>query len=167
MRVERWVPVPLDKVFGFFSNPANLPRIMPEELAAELVSVNLVPPTGLPSNAGAPMAGVGSEIVVSIRPIPALPLRTPWVARITEFEMNRRFADVQAKGPFKSWHHRHEFEAAARDGRNGTIVGDVLEYEVGLGWLGALAQRLFVGRQMQRTFEHRQRRLEQLLLGAS
>jgi hypothetical protein len=54
-------------------------------------------------------------------------------------------------------------EARSRDGRDGTVVRDVLEYEVGMGALGELAERLLVGRQMARTFEHRQRTLEALL----
>jgi ligand-binding SRPBCC domain-containing protein len=88
------------------------------------------------------------------------------VARIVEYERGRHFADVQDRGPFRRWEHRHEFEARARDGRDGTVVRDVLEYEVGLGVIGELAERLFVGRQMTRTFAHRQRTLEALLAPA-
>ena len=40
---EQWVPAPLAEVFGFFSDPANLPRIMPPALGARLVGTNLVP----------------------------------------------------------------------------------------------------------------------------
>ena len=45
----------------------------------------------------------------------------------------------------------------------GTVVRDVIEYDVGFGWLGEMAQRIFVGRQLQRTFEYRQKALEKLL----
>jgi ligand-binding SRPBCC domain-containing protein len=167
-RFEQWVPVPLADVFRFFSDPANLPRIMPPELDARLVGVSAVPPPApAPPRTDAPdgpaAAGVGSEIVVSVRLVPFLPVRVLWVARITEFQANHHFADIQAKGPFRRWEHRHEFEAAARDGREGTLVRDVLEYEIGFGALGRVAQRLFVGGQMKRTFEHRQRTLERLL----
>lgn len=48
-------------------------------------------------------------------------------------------------------------------GRDGTVVRDVLEYQVGLAILGEVAEKLFVGRQMARTFAHRQRTLEALL----
>jgi len=168
LRFEQWVAAPLAEVFRFFSDPANLPRIMPPELHARLVAVKLVPPPDAASPEAAvpharPAAGVGSEIVVSVRLFPLLPLRAPWVARITAFERDRHFADVQVKGPFRRWEHRHEFEAAVRDGREGTLVRDVLEYDLGFGFLGRLAQRLFVGRQLRRTFEHRQRTLEKLL----
>jgi hypothetical protein len=50
-----------------------------------------------------------------------------------------------------------------RDQVRGTTVRDLIEYDVGFGWLGEIAQRLFVSRQLQRTFEYRQRALEKLL----
>jgi len=45
----------------------------------------------------------------------------------------------------------------------GTLVRDVIEYDVGFGWLGELAKKLFVSRQLRRTFEYRQRALEKFL----
>jgi ligand-binding SRPBCC domain-containing protein len=152
LKFEHWVPVPLGEVFRFFSDPANLPRLMPPALDARLASREIVPP-----------AVVGTEIAVSIRLFRFLPVRTLWIARIIEFERDHHFADVQAKGPFRRFAHRHEFEKSSRDGREGTIVRDVIEYDVGFGPLGAVAQRLFVGRQLRRTFQHRQRMLENLL----
>lgn len=109
-------------------------------------------------------AGVGSVIVTSFRMFPFLPLRAQWIAIITEFEWNDHFADVQQKGPFKRWHHRHEFVAQSRNGVEGTLVRDVIEYEVGFGPLGALANLLFIDRQMRETFARRQTILPQLLL---
>lgn len=59
-------------------------------------------------------------IVTSFRLFPFLPLRAQWIAGITEFEWNHHFADLQQKGPFKHWHHRHEFLAETRQGIGGT-----------------------------------------------
>jgi len=70
---------------------------------------------------------------------------------------------VQKKGPFKSFHHRHELTGETRNQIKGTLVRDVIEYEVGFGWLGELARKLFVSRQLQRTFAYRQKALEKLL----
>jgi ligand-binding SRPBCC domain-containing protein len=143
VRFEQWIPVPLPRVFRFFSDPGNLPRLMPPELAAP--------------------AGVGTRITLSVRLLPPLPLRTTWVARIVEFEAGHHFADVQEKGPFRHFRHRHEFAASVRDGTDGTIVGDDLEYDVGFGPLGDAVARLFVSGRLRATFEERQRRLEDLL----
>jgi len=101
--------------------------------------------------------------VTSFRLFPFLPLRAQWTARITEFEWDHHFADVQQKGPFKQWHHRHEFLPETRQGVRGTLVRDLIEYEVGFGPLGALANLLFVARQMRRTFAARQKILPKLL----
>jgi len=85
------------------------------------------------------------------------------VARITEFEWNRYIADVQDEGPFKSWHHRHEFATARRKGAEGTTIRDVIDYEVGFGFLGSIANALFIRSQMQSTFAERQESLSDLL----
>ncbi len=137
---------------------------MPAATQTKLDRLDLVPPPPLPDSVAPPhTAGAGTVIVTSFRPLPFLPLRAQWIARITEFEWNHYFADIQERGPFKRWHHRHEFLPETRNGGSGTIVRDVIEYEVGFGPLGALANSLFVARQMRRTFAQRQRTLPQLL----
>jgi ligand-binding SRPBCC domain-containing protein len=162
---DQWVPAPVDCVFLFFANPENLPRIMPPETGTRLVRRNLVSPPGdrIGSVDRASLAGIGSEIVTSFRVIPFLPFRVRWTARIAEFEWNHHFADVQQDGPFKSFYHRHEFAAQSRDGVNGTLVRDQVDYEVGFGCLGGLVQRVFVGPPLRRTFEYRQKALLHLL----
>jgi ligand-binding SRPBCC domain-containing protein len=161
IQFEQWVPVPLPRVFRFFSDPRNLPRIMPPRLGAEIVRIGRVPPPG--ASPGSEEAGAGTEIVVSVRLLPPLPVRSQWVARIVSYERDHHFADVQERGPFRRWSHRHEFEPREVQGREGTVVRDLLEYDVGLGPLGAIAERLIVGPEMARTFAHRQRTLEALL----
>ena len=160
LQFEQWVPFPVGDVFAFFSNPENLPRIMPASSETKLIVLHRTPPPGLTSEKA---AGVGSTIVTSFRVFPFLPLRAQWIARITEFEWNHYFADVQEKGPFKHWHHRHEFTAEPRDGIAGTLVHDVIEYEVGFGFLGLIANALFIRRQMRSTFTQRQQVLVKLL----
>src|SRR6478609_9660493 len=164
----QWVPVPIDRVFLFFADPQNLPRIMPPETGTEVNHLRLVTPPGLSPDSStdtdrAALAGAGSEIVTSFRVVPFLPFRAQWIALITEFEWNHHFADIQKKGPFKSFHHRHELTGETRNQIKGTLVRDVIEYEVGFGWLGELARKLFVSRQLQRTFAYRQKALEKLL----
>jgi ligand-binding SRPBCC domain-containing protein len=161
LEFEQWVPYSLTRVFEFFSNPGNLPRLMPESSSTQLVVVNLVSPPGPYAESKA--AGVGTRIVTSFRTLPYLPFRSNWTARITEFEWNRHFADVQDAGPFDSWHHRHEFRTESRQGVDGTLVRDVVEYEVGFGWLGVIADYLFVRRQVRHTFAERHKRLPQLV----
>ncbi len=164
LEFQQWVRFPLESVFLFFANPENLPRIMPAASATKLVALHRVPPPAAPAGSLVETAaGVGTAIITSFRIFPLLPIRAQWIARITEFEWNRHFADVQDKGPFKSWHHRHEFQAEARGDVAGTLVRDVIDYEVGFGAVGAVVNALFVRRQMQETFAQRQQTLPKLL----
>ncbi len=168
VQFEQWVPAVIDQVFVFFANPNNLPRIMPPETRTELAALRLVPPPTVPM--GRPvianlnsLAGVGSEIMTSFRPLASLPFRAQWIALIIEFEWNHHFADIQKKGPFKRFKHRHEFSAETRNGVPGTIVRDAIEYDPGFGVLGGLGQKLFIAPKLRQTFEYRQRMLEKLL----
>jgi ligand-binding SRPBCC domain-containing protein len=164
-----WVPHPVPQVFSFFSNPQNLPRLMPPETHTRLDRLELTRPAApSPGARSAPhAAGAGSILFTSFRPVSWLPLRQTWIARIVEFEWNHHFADVQQEGPFKSWHHRHEFLADSRQGVNGTLVRDVIDYEVGMGPLGKLANALFVANQIRSMFAARQKALPGLLSASS
>jgi ligand-binding SRPBCC domain-containing protein len=160
LQAEQWIPVTLPKVFAFFSDPHNLPRIMPPSQGAKIVKLNLVPPQfaeGTRPPGIERMAGAGTEIVFKFRAIPYVPVHERWTAVITEFAFNEYFADVQKQGPFKSWHHRHSFEAKTVDGREGTVIGDEVEYEVGFGVVGSLLETLVFQRMMRSTFGHRQK----------
>jgi ligand-binding SRPBCC domain-containing protein len=164
LEFQQWVPLGLEQVFSFFSNPENLPRIMPAASATRLVALHRVPAPAAPDGGLIDKAaGVGTTIVTSFRIFPLLPIRRQWIARITEFEWNHHFADVQDKGPFQSWHHRHEFLTETRGDVAGTLVRDLIDYEVGFGAVGAAVNALFVRRQLEETFAQRQQTLLKLL----
>jgi len=108
------------------------------------------------------MAGPGTEITFKFRAIPYVPIHERWTALITEFVFNEYFADTQKQGPFKSWHHTHTFEAKVVDGREGTVVGDEVEYEVGFGVIGKMIETVIFQRMMRSIFEHRKQALEKV-----
>ena len=70
---------------------------------------------------------------------------------------------MKRKGPFESFHHCHELIGEIRNQVPGTLVRDLIEYDVGFGWLGELARKFFVSRQLEKTFAYRQMALEKLL----
>ena len=82
---------------------------------------------------------------------------------IESWEPGRGFVDRQVTGPYREWHHRHEFIAQTQHAVEGTLLRDTVEYEVGFGVLGRIANQLVVIRQMRHTFLARQRVLESLL----
>ncbi len=158
---EQWVAAELARVFSFFSDPGNLPRLMPEASQARIERLSIVTPHGLHTS-GQAVAGPGSEIEVSLRVLPPLPIRIRWLARILEYQHNVFFTDTQVKGPFKQWDHRHEFTPQERGGQPGTIIRDHVEYEVGWGVPGRLLNSAVHG-QIARMFEERHLRTAQLL----
>ena len=48
------------------------------------------------------------------------------------------------------------------DGRDGTVVGDEVEYEVGFGVVGTMLENIIFQRMMRSTFEHRKKALERI-----
>jgi ligand-binding SRPBCC domain-containing protein len=177
-RFEQWVPFPPEQVFLFFAQPENLPRIMPPKLHTRIENLKLISPV-IPSEAGTSaarssvvegtcvsLAGVGSEITTSFKVLPYLPLRSTWVAQITEFEWNHHFADIQKLGPFHSFHHRHELQSETHNGVIGTKVTDTIDLDLSCGWIGKTIEKLFIAGEMKRTFRYRQQALLTLLSGS-
>jgi ligand-binding SRPBCC domain-containing protein len=156
-QTEQWVPYPRERVFVFFSDPANLPPLMPGWQRARVERTALVAPPLLPTSSLA--AGEGSLITVSFRVIPWVPVRLEWDAYISEFHWNESFCDEQRRGLFKYFRHWHRI----RDEANGSTVSDAVEYELPLGPLGDLANGLAVKRQIRAQFRYRQRMLPILL----
>jgi ligand-binding SRPBCC domain-containing protein len=146
LRREQWLPVELDRVFEFFSVAQNLERITPPWLRFEL------------RTPGPIEMRTGTLIDYRLR-LHGIPLR--WRSRIEEWEPGRLFVDRQLIGPYRLWHHRHEFEPRG----GGTLVRDIVRYELPLPPLGDLALP-FVKRDLERIFAHRREATERLLVRA-
>lgn len=165
---RQWVPYPVELVFAFFADPRNLPHLMPPKLEARLEDARMEPAPVRPVAQDAARrflsvaAGVGSEILISFYPIPWAPKRLSWMARITEFEWNSHFRDEQVRGPFQRFEHRHGIRAEMRDGQEGTLVSDEVEFELPYGWLGRVGGVL-VRRKLVKSFAYRQKRLPEIL----
>ncbi len=163
---EQWIAAPLPRVFAFFADPHNLPRIMPPSQGARVLKLNLVRPhlaAGETTLGAERMAGVGTEIIFKFRAIPYLPFHEKWTGLITDFSLNRFFRDTQKQGPFRRWAHTHSFEARIMDGGEGTLIRDVVEYEVGFGVIGTFLEKVMFQRMMRSTFEYRKHALEKIL----
>lgn len=71
--------------------------------------------------------------------------------RITEFDRPRYFVDEMIQGAFKSFRHEHLFQPEP----GGTLVTDVFDYRSPLGFLGMLADRLFLEKHMSGFLQER------------
>ncbi len=83
-------------------------------------------------------------------------IKVNWVTEITHVQEPNYFVDEQRFGPYALWHHQHHFKAVG----NGVEMVDEVNYAIPLGFLGRFAHWLFVGRQVNRIFEHRYKTLE-------
>jgi ligand-binding SRPBCC domain-containing protein len=165
---EQWLPRPVPVVFGLLANPDNLPRLMPAWQSARIDESSIVPAPELADQSSIQppatvAAGVGTLLTLSFRPFAFSPIRATWEAEITAFAWNDHFCDRQLRGPFAYWNHCHRVAAASRNGVAGTAIEDHVDYELPFGAAGALANRLFLRRQLASTFAYRQQRLALLL----
>lgn len=140
-RSELWLPRPRAEVFAFFGEARNLQAITPEFLNFEVLT-----PAPIVMRAG-------TLIDYKLR-VRGIPLR--WRTLISAWEPPHRFMDEQLRGPYRQWVHEHTFEE--RDG--GTLARDLVRYSV---FGGALVDRLFVRRDVEKIFAHREKRLKELL----
>jgi ligand-binding SRPBCC domain-containing protein len=137
---EQLIPRPLDEVFPFFAEARNLGRITPPWLDFEVLTpapIEMAP---------------GTLIDYRLR-WHGLPLR--WRTKILAWEPPHRFVDSQLRGPYRLWEHEHRFSDQDGD----TLATDRVRYAV---WGGALVERLFVRRDVERIFAHRQQVLAEL-----
>lgn len=97
----------------------------------------------------------GMIIAYKVRPVARI--RTTWVTEITHIEEGRYFVDEQRIGPYAMWHHEHHLKQV--DG--GVMMEDIVSYQPPLGFLGALANVLFIRKQLNRIFNYRFSALEE------
>jgi ligand-binding SRPBCC domain-containing protein len=144
IRSRSWVAAPIDEVFAFFDDPANLGRLMPPPVRIELLEVDPAPP-----RAGSRFTfryGLG-------------PFRRTWTVRLVERVEGRQFRDETLSGPVSRFLHTHSFEPTAR----GTRIVDEIDFHVGPdGRTGAVVD-LVAGWVMRATFIWRAMRQRQLL----
>ncbi len=81
---------------------------------------------------------------------------------IVEYEHNVFFVDMQKRGPYARWRHEHRFVSISA---NATLMLDRIDYEVGRGVIGAIADILFVRRQLRRILDYRAARIRRALPG--
>lgn len=144
LRYEQRIPLPLDETFAFFADPRNLERITPPFLNFAITSL----PEG--------QLEADSIIRYKLR-LHGVPIH--WRTRIDRWDPPHAFVDIQERGPYRLWHHTHEFES---DG-DGTIVRDRIRYRLPFGSLGSLIAGAFVTRDLAEVFRYRHQELERIL----
>ena len=65
----------------------------------------------------------------------------------------------QLRGPYRLWHHTHEFAPHP----DGTLIRDCVRYALPLGPIGAVAHAVLVRRDLARVFDYRRDAVVRLL----
>jgi uncharacterized protein (TIGR01777 family) len=108
---RQWIDGSPEQNFPFFSAAENLERITPPWLHFRI--------TGKSSET----MGSGLLIDYKLR-IKGLPVR--WRTRIEDWNPPKSFVDTQLRGPYKIWHHTHNFEPLG----GGTLMTDRVIYKM-------------------------------------
>ena len=145
IRKEQWVNFPLDQVWDFFSNPANLLKITPLEMNMEIVEK--------------PEGEMYAGMILRYRVAPLFGIKLNWTSMISAVKQGDYFVDEMLEGPFKVWHHLHKFES--KDG--GTLMIDDLHYRIPLEPLSKPFHPFLVKRELEKMFSHREAAVENLL----
>ena len=140
-QAELWLPRPRPEVFAFFADARNLEAITPPWLKFEVLTP-------------APIAMRAGTLIDYRLRLHGFPIR--WRTEITLWEPPVRFADTQLRGPYRLWEHTHTF--VEKDG--GTLCRDEVRYAVPGG---ALIERLFVRRDVEKIFAFRQETMRRRL----
>ena len=143
MFAQQWLPTPLDEVFKFFSDERNLETMTPDLLQFKVLGKSL------------PNIGEGCLIDYKLK-LHGLPLG--WQSRIESWQPPQLFVDTQLKGPYKVWHHTHQFESLGK----GTLVSDIVRYQLPFGPLGRIIQMVWVGRDVKKIFKFREDTLRKI-----
>jgi ligand-binding SRPBCC domain-containing protein len=125
-----------ERVFAFHELSDAFTRLMPPWEKTIIVQ----PPASL---------RVGARTIVETSIVG--PIKVRWVAEHTAYDPPRMFEDIQLKGPFKQWRHRH----IVKPHPQGAILRDEILYEPPLGPLGKIFAPLLVVPRLERMFTYR------------
>ena len=138
-----WLARTRAEVFAFFADPSHLVLITPPAFRLRLVG-------------GPPVLSTGAVLDMRLQ---WLGVPIGWRTFIREWDPPYRFVDVQVRGPYARWEHRHRF---LEEG-GGTWVEDRVTYRLPFGPLGRAAHALIVQRQIAALWRYRTRRLGELV----
>lgn len=132
----------IEEVWDFISSPKNLKEITPDYMGFEITSKNL-------------SEKMYPGMIISYTVKPLLGINMLWVTEITHVEEMRYFVDEQRIGPYSMWHHQHFIEPSDE----GILIKDIVTYSPPFGFLGALANNIFISKQLDGIFSYREKEL--------
>lgn len=144
LRRTQFIPVSLDKAWEFFSSPANLNEITPDDM--QFFILGNVPEKMYPG------------LFINYKVSPFKGIRMNWTTEITHVRDQEFFVDEQRIGPYKVWHHEHHFKKV----NGGVEMTDIVSYLPPYGILGRLVHPLIIAPKLNKIFSFRNERIERI-----
>ncbi|MEI6703771.1 MAG: SRPBCC family protein [Deltaproteobacteria bacterium] len=138
------LPISIDEAWAFFSNPANLTKIIPPDMGFCITS----PPVS--------ETYAGQIITYTIRPL--FRATVNWTTEITHVEKPHFFVDEQRFGPYRFWHHQHRFSEV----EGGVEMHDLVHYLLFHDQFAGLINRLVIAPRLRRIFDYRSKTLKEI-----
>jgi len=138
------LPLTLDEVWDFMSNPKNLAVITP-------------PTMGFVTTSGADRKMYAGQ-VITYTITPLLGIKMNWATEITHVKDHAFFVDEQRYGPYDFWHHKHFFKEIP----GGVEMEDLLHYKLPLGFIGRMVHPFLVKPKIEEIFAYREKKLIEL-----
>ena len=144
INTEQWVPQTIKETFSFFKEAKNLEKLTPEFLKFKILSQST--------------QEINDQTIITYRlSIHGIPFK--WKSKITDWNPDSKFSDIQLKGPYNYWYHTHSFEE--RNG--GTLIKDRILYKVPFGFLGDLVAGSFIKKDLETIFSYRTKTIDTLM----
>jgi ligand-binding SRPBCC domain-containing protein len=96
--------------------------------------------------------------IIEYKVVPMLGIPVYWMTEITHVESRKYFIDEQRFGPYALWHHQHHFKEIA----GGVEMTDIVNYRMPLGFIGRMANDLFVKGELKSIFDFRSAKVEEM-----
>ena len=137
------LPINVEDIWNFIASPLNLKEITPPHLGFQVTN-----------NALAEKMYPGMIITYKVSPLFGIKLN--WMTEITHVKELEYFVDEQRIGPYAMWHHQHKIESI----KSGVLMTDIVTYQPPWGFIGALANRFLIKKELNAIFEFRKIALE-------
>ncbi len=132
--------------WDFLRSPENLAKITPPYMGFHILS----------DSASIKEMYPGQIIEYYVTPLAGIKMH--WVTEITHVKELSYFVDEQRFGPYALWHHKHFLKAHPL----GVEMHDIVHYKAPFGFLGRIANALFLKKKLKEIFAYREKTLEQL-----
>lgn len=143
---EQNLPISLPEAWDFFSSPANLAKITPAEMGFIITS------------GFKPSQKMYPGMIITYKVSPVLGIKMDWMTEITHVKDLEYFVDEQRFGPYAMWHHQHHFKEI--DG--GVNMVDIVNYAIPYSFIGRIANKLIVEKEIEKIFSFREAKVEEL-----